>query len=123
MPSSLLRLLRNGRRKLLSDVLDVGGFFGVDMGGSLTKLVFFYPDAELVDKLLKLAPRERADRQQWDTKVHAINDVAAFILNYERYGETGVRDAHLSFHLRELGGSFHFVRCVGALPAEKRNRR
>jgi hypothetical protein len=23
-----------------------------------------------------------------------------------------VRDAHLSFHSRELGGSFHFIRCV-----------
>ena len=145
--AALSELLRAGRRKLLSDVLDVGGFFGADIGGSLTKLVFFLPDDALLDRLLAGKQQQRLQqllqRQQrqysppprqeggddvgapgggggggggggygshWPAMAAALRGCARFILGRERYGATGVRDAGLAFHLRELGGTFHFVR-------------
>jgi len=109
---AVIRLLQRGRRKLLSNVLDAGGFFGVDIGGSLTKMVFFLPDAELVDRMVERGPAEHVKAGHWRDKVQALRDVAAFMLSTDSYGGTGVRDSHLSFHIRELGGSFHFIRCV-----------
>ena len=41
------RLLAEGRKRLLLKLLDVGGFFGVDIGGTLCKLMFFLPEKDL----------------------------------------------------------------------------
>jgi hypothetical protein len=103
-------LLHHGRRKLLSSLLDVGGFFSADIGGSLTKLVFFLPDAELIDRLLQRVPPEHIASAHWQAKLSSIADLATFVLAKAQYGRTGVRDAHLSFHISELGGTFHFIR-------------
>lgn len=105
-----LRLLRQGQRNLLRKLLDVGGFFGVDIGGSLTKLVFFLPDENLVEKMLRRT--DPAHAAVWRTKLASIRQIATFIKSSTRYGATGVRDAHLSFHMTDLGGSFHFIRQV-----------
>ena len=107
---AVVRLLHRGRRKLLSSIIDVGGFFGLDIGGSLTKLVFFMPDAVLIEELERRVPSGHTDAAAWRGRLAAVKDVAAFMLSRASYGGTGVRDDHLSFHISELGGSFHFVR-------------
>ena len=103
-----LHLLQQGRRKLLSKLLDVGGFFGIDIGGSLTKLLFFLPDEDVVARLVARAPPEHA--AGWMAKLASVKLIAAFLLSRTHFGATGVRDAQLSFHMPELGGSFHFIR-------------
>ena len=112
---SSLRLLSQGQRKLLSKLLDVGGFFGLDIGGTLSKLVFFLPDRELATRMLQRAAQRtggpaKTALAEWAAKLSSIHIIGSFILANERYGATGVRDAHLSFHMEELGGSFHFIR-------------
>jgi len=109
-PESVQRMLLHGRRKLLTNLFDVGGFLGIDIGGSLTKLVFFSPDADLVDRMLRRSPEEHVEASGWRSKLAAVRQVEAFMLSTVSYGGTGIRDAHLSFHISELGGTFHFVR-------------
>jgi hypothetical protein len=38
----------------------VGGFFGADIGGTLSKLVFFLPDRELATRMLQRAAARRS---------------------------------------------------------------
>lgn len=104
------RLLAHGQRRLVSRLLDVGGFFGVDIGGTLTKLVFFAPDKDLIGRILKRVSPAHAAEAEWHTKLASIQQLEHFILSRTIYGGTGVRDARLSFHMAELGGSFHFIR-------------
>jgi hypothetical protein len=105
-----LLFLQQGRRRLLTRLLDVGGFFGLDIGGSLTKLVFFVPDDAMLMRMLKRAPATNEDTRTWAEKIFHIRETAKFVLGRDRYGATGVRDHQLSFHMAELGGSFHFLR-------------
>jgi hypothetical protein len=105
-PSS--RIFSLGSRTLVSKLLDIGGFFGVDIGGSLTKLVFFMPDKDLVPRVFRKA--SPADRSKWLTQLASIDQIAAFMFTSSTYGRTGVRDVRLGFHVPELGGTFHFVR-------------
>ena len=76
-----------GMDGVVGDNIEVGSFFGIDFGGTLTKFVCFEPD-EVPDSLAPLLD---------------------FLTSNVRYGATGERDAHLSFHSRKLGGRFHFV--------------
>jgi Fumble len=110
-PPALIRLLKNGRRKLLSDVLDVGAFFGLDIGGSLAKLVFFFPDSDLTRSLLERgkAQVEPHRRRDWTNRLKALANINDFIQSQENYGATGKREAGLAFHSEELGGAFHFI--------------
>lgn len=110
LSDAVFRLLQHGRRKLIANMLDLGSFFGADIGGSLTKLVLFVPDAGLVDWLMKRAPREHVEAAHWSHKMESIDVLQRFILSRQSYGRTGVRDAHLEVHVKELGGSFHFIR-------------
>ena len=106
-----LLLLQQGRRKLLSKLLDIGGFFGVDIGGSLTKLVFFLPDEDVVARMIRRAATDPAQpAASWQSKMASVRLLADFMLSRTHYGATGVRDAELSFSLPEMGGSFHFIR-------------
>jgi hypothetical protein len=104
------RLLANGRRKLLHKLLDLGGFFGVDIGGTLAKVVFFLPDKELVTRMLVSLAPHRSRQAEWHAKLHSVHQLAGFILSNDRYGATGVRDVELAIDLPSLGGSFHFIR-------------
>ena len=103
-----LRLLQRGRRAVLQKLLNVGNFFGIDIGGSLTKLVFFMPDENFVDRMLMRFPA--AQRAQYRARYDAISEVAKFILSQVSYGKTGVRDVRLAFDMPDLGGRFHFLR-------------
>ena len=120
------RLLERGRSQLLLKLLDVGGFFGVDIGGTLSKIVFFLPDKELAARMLRKLWPQRDKQAVWAAKLASVHQLAGFILSRDRYGATGVRDAHLSFHMPELGGSFHFIhfetrRMEGALRLASRH--
>ncbi len=106
--NSSYRLFSLGKRMVLSKLLDMGGFFSVDIGGSLTKLVFFLPDRELIPRVLRKA--SPSDAHLWNTTLNSIDKIAAFIMSRTTYGRTGVRDDRLSFHMNELGGTFHFIR-------------
>ena len=119
-----LRLLQRGRRAILQKLLNIGNFFGIDIGGSLTKLVFFMPDETLVRRLLSRLPPDQVAQSQ--ARFAAISEVAKFILSQVSYGKTGVRDVHLSFEMPDLGGTFHFLRfetrrMLGALKLAKRH--
>jgi len=99
------------RSKLLLKLLDLGGFFGVDIGGSLSKIVFFLPDKNLAtDMLRRMGRSKKSGSEDWIAKLGSIHQLAKFILSNVRYGLTGVRDFELSFDMPDLGGSFHFIR-------------
>lgn len=106
-PEMLSRALSSGVGWLADDVrvlsdsrllslLDSGGFFGADIGGTLTKLTFFEPD--------DVASSGSAGLRESMQRIHA------FIMATTRYGHTGQRDAHQSFHAELLRGTFHFIR-------------
>lgn len=66
---------------------------GLDMGGTLSKIVYFSPHKVSEPALQKTV----AARQK-------------FMLQSTRYGETGKRDEELAVESDVLGGSFHFVK-------------
>jgi type II pantothenate kinase len=69
--------------------------FGMDIGGTLTKIAYFEkrgsPDED---------PEEAAERQR----------MRELLQNRELYGSTGHRDTHLEFDSDELGGHLYFLR-------------
>jgi hypothetical protein len=120
------RLLSAGRKRLLLKLLDVGGFFGMDIGGTLCKLMFFLPEKELALGMLRTVWTQQNTRAQCEAKLKSVHALAGFILSRDRYGKTGVRDTHLSFSLPGMGGEFHFIRfetrrMEGALKLASRN--
>lgn len=105
---SVIKLLRTRRTSLNQDIarhqsrrlaarhfasmVDVGECFGIDIGGTLAKLIFFEPDFPQA------------------TRKETVNIISKFISSSTTYGQFGRRDAHLAFHLPELGGTFQFIR-------------
>ena len=69
------RLLKEGRSQLLSRILDIGGFFGADIGGSLTKLVFFEPAADVTTGLIAATSSERVSSAGWQKKLQGVQHV------------------------------------------------
>ncbi|KAE9242870.1 hypothetical protein PF002_g8532 [Phytophthora fragariae] len=88
--------------KKLSKSSDLGASFGLDIGGTLGKIVYF----------------ERRDAVNNDTRKRprsASLDVAAgemnkFLRENQSFGSTGVQDVRLRIHSKTLNGVFHFVR-------------
>lgn len=76
---------RSERRSLALSSPELGSRFGLDIGGSLAKLVFFEKDG-FSDRVLE------------------------FVTASQTYGTSGVRDEALSVHLPALGGRLHFIR-------------
>jgi len=66
---------------------DSGACLGVDFGGTLSKIVFFEP--AVVEDL--------------------ASDLTNFFLGKDKYGDSGVRDTHLSFYSDRIGGRIHFI--------------
>lgn len=120
----------------------IGDYFGMDIGGSLTKIVFFSPDSDDADAGDGGAQPRRGSlggggggsgaggppappppppisTPSLDPARRASLDaVAAFLASSRTYGATGVRDGDLAFHSAALRGTFHFLRCeTSALPA------
>ena len=156
----------------LKSGLCIGSIFGLDVGGTLTKLVYFESvhasdmhnsnhahyafstihengdhslhggttngtqhhhkraySSENLQENNKATGNLNGDRMRRRTIVtgmkkvvscmdlaHSIQHEAAlktfysFARNHDMYGETGVKEKHLSFYSRELGGELHFIR-------------
>lgn len=70
-------------------------WFGMDIGGTLTKLVYFEPRRE---------PRREAE---------ALRNIRRYLTRNAAYGKTGRRDAHLQMENVVMGGrqgTLHFIR-------------
>lgn len=119
----------------------IGDYFGMDIGGTLTKIVFFSPDSEELGSApddddggmgggggggggggLRGRPgggggdgcdgSAPAEARDVEARRRAsLAAVAAFLARSRTYGATGVRDDVLAFHSAPLRGTFHFIRC------------
>jgi type II pantothenate kinase len=68
---------------------------GVDIGGTLAKVVYFMPNQE----------------RRGSPEVDAANDRAReYVLNHEAYGTTGRRDVEQEFYSPSLNGTLHFIK-------------
>lgn len=69
-------------------------WFGMDIGGTLTKLVYFEP--------------KDITRDEADSEVEALKNIRRYLTKNSAYGKTGHRDAHLQvnfiifIHLKQL---------------------
>jgi type II pantothenate kinase len=78
-------------------------WFGLDIGGTLTKLVYFDPCSQ--DPL-------------YEEDVRVGKTIRRYLLNNKAYGETGIRDEHLQLNnvnINGQDGSIHFI----CFPTEK----
>lgn len=74
-------------------------WFGMDIGGTLTKLIYFEPDESDVD--------ESSEAEQ------TLLRIRKYLTNNEAYGKAGFRDKHLEMagcRFGGLRGTFHFIR-------------
>ena len=73
-------------------------WFGMDIGGTLTKLVYFEPDT--------------SDDEE-EQEVETLTTIRKYLTKNETYGKTGIRDVHLEMPNQFIGGrsgSLHFIR-------------
>ena len=74
-------------------------WFGMDIGGTLTKLVYFEP-----------ADISETEEQQ---EVETLRTIRHYLTGNVAYGDTGIRDVHLEMKNTILGsrkGTMHFIR-------------
>ncbi|XP_073964297.1 pantothenate kinase 3 fbl [Choristoneura fumiferana] len=74
-------------------------WFGMDIGGTLTKLVYF-------------EPRE-TNRRELDKETEVLKNIRRYLTRNSAYGNTGRRDVHLQMDnvsLRGRRGTLHFIR-------------
>jgi type II pantothenate kinase len=72
-------------------------WFGMDIGGTLTKLVYFEPCEKDTDK----------------DEVETLKTIRRYLTRNITYGKTGIRDVYLEMKDQSLGGisgSLHFIR-------------
>lgn len=95
------------RRKRKDSTVDIGQIFGMDIGGTLTKLVFY----ERIDSNAALNPLIKRN-----TSINELNSpdhIAAlnrFYSHSREMNEAGALDDALAFDIPQLGGKIHFVR-------------
>lgn len=73
-------------------------WFGMDIGGTLTKLVYFEP-----------CSNEETDEEEVET----LKTIRHYLTRNEKYGRTGIRDVFLEMKNQSIGGrngSLHFIR-------------
>lgn len=74
-------------------------WFGMDIGGTLTKLVYFEPK--------DITPGEL------DQEARILRNIRRYLTKHSAYGDTGHRDTHLQMddvEIRGRRGSLHFIR-------------
>ncbi|XP_065358893.1 pantothenate kinase 3 isoform X2 [Calliphora vicina] len=74
-------------------------WFGMDIGGTLTKLVYFEPK--------DITPDEQ------DQEAESLRSIRRYLTKNSAYGKTGHRDTHLQMdnvEIRKRTGSLHFIR-------------
>ncbi|OQS07065.1 pantothenate kinase [Thraustotheca clavata] len=82
--------------KKISPTSDMGRSFGLDIGGTLSKIVFFEQSSS-------------SQRPRANSHVLAAQQVSAFVKASDSYGSSGVRDTRLSITSETLGGTLHFI--------------
>lgn len=112
------------RKKKKEGSVNIGGIFGMDIGGTLSKIVYFErkqgnssngtSDNKPNESLTSLAPPKMSrDRSfdHFDTPAHqkALEDIYVAMQSTTMMGESGRRDKALSFYSSVLGGRFHFI--------------
>ncbi|ESN90052.1 hypothetical protein HELRODRAFT_116595 [Helobdella robusta] len=88
-------------------------WFGMDIGGTLTKLVYFEPaDAEETYHQQNIGRRRRTKSvasEHWEV----LQRIHRYLVGNVAYGENGIRDKHLALPVQNFGGcsgTFHFIR-------------
>jgi type II pantothenate kinase len=74
-------------------------WFGMDIGGTLAKLVYFEPSDTTPEEV--------------DSELETLKNIRKYLTNNKVYGETGHRDDHLQMTQVTIGervGSLHFIR-------------
>ncbi|CEG43576.1 pantothenate kinase [Plasmopara halstedii] len=87
--------------KKLSKSSDLGTSFGLDIGGTLAKIVYFERHEVSTDV------RKRPRSASLDI---AAGEMNKFLREHESFGGTGVQDVRLRIQSKTLHGVFHFVR-------------
>ncbi|KAK1944590.1 Pantothenate kinase 3 [Phytophthora citrophthora] len=80
---------------------DLGASFGLDIGGTLAKIVYFERHDAGNDT------RKRPRSASLDV---AAGEMNKFLRENHSFGSTGVQDVRLRIHAKSLNGVFHFVR-------------
>lgn len=75
-------------------------WFGLDIGGTLTKLVYFEPTDQVsryipIVKMLDFFQDEFFDTEE---EVQRGKTIRHYLVNNKAYGETGIRDDHLELN-------------------------
>ena len=73
-------------------------WFGMDIGGTLTKLVYF-------------EPKDAVDSEE--EELETLKTIRRYLVGNQAYGKTGLRDVHLEMTEQSIGGrkgSLHFIR-------------
>ena len=82
-------------------------WFGMDIGGTLTKLVYFEPtDLNDISSLNNGIKRKNSD-------LKTITNIRRYLLTNKAYGKSGQRDDHLQMSNIHIGGrlgTLHFIR-------------
>ena len=92
--------LPTGRQRLLSLSTPVMPWFGLDIGGTLTKLVYF-------------EPTDFDEFKDDDAQVQRMKTIRHYLVNNKAYGENGVGDDHLELNNVSINGrrgTLHFIR-------------
>ncbi|KAJ8317536.1 hypothetical protein KUTeg_005440, partial [Tegillarca granosa] len=74
-------------------------WFGMDIGGTLTKLVYFEP--------------KDITETEAEQEVETLKIIRKYLIGNVAYGKTGIRDVHLEMPNQTIGGrqgSLHFIR-------------
>ncbi|CAH0520620.1 unnamed protein product [Peronospora belbahrii] len=87
--------------KKLSKSSDLGASFGLDIGGTLAKIVYFERHETGNDK------RKRPRSPSLDVAAGEMNN---FLREHQSFGSTGVQDVRLRTYSKTLNGVFYFVR-------------
>ena len=74
-------------------------WFGMDIGGTLTKLIYFEP-TDITD-------------EEEEQEVEILKTIRKYLTGNVAYGKTGLRDKHLEMVQQSVGdriGTLHFIR-------------
>lgn len=83
---------------------DFGRYFGMDIGGTLAKMVYFQPSGGEISKHLRKPQHEEG----------CLSHIEAYILGLHSSDRmrTAQREERLELHVPELGGTIHFFKYV-----------
>mmetsp|Transcript_2743 Transcript_2743/g.4124 ORF Transcript_2743/g.4124 Transcript_2743/m.4124 type:complete len:556 (+) Transcript_2743:157-1824(+) len=106
------------RKRKKEGSVNIGGIFGMDIGGTLSKIVYFEkrPSAKGKDDENGSVNQPPLSRDKsfdhFDTPAHqaALEQIYQAMQSQQLLGQTGRRDQALGFYSSILGGRFHFIR-------------